>query len=88
MSANSSNGFPVLEGVTVFALPPDGYATDLKNPAAQSALAHFLVFGIAGSLALIALCQRMFTKTFLVKVIYIDNWFMCITWIYRRIFCL
>ncbi|EHA56176.1 hypothetical protein MGG_16009 [Pyricularia oryzae 70-15] len=57
MSANSSNGFPVLEGVTVFALPPDGYATDLKNPAAQSALAHFLVFGIAGSLALIALCQ-------------------------------
>ncbi|KAI6277732.1 hypothetical protein MCOR34_011317 [Pyricularia oryzae] len=85
MSANSSSGFPVLNGVTVFVLPPDGYATDFENPAEQSALAHFLVFGIVGFLAFIALCQRMFTKTFLIKAIHIEDWFMCIAWIFSMV---
>ncbi|KAI6514627.1 hypothetical protein MCOR05_011940, partial [Pyricularia oryzae] len=67
MSANSSTVFPEVDGVTVFVLPPKGYTTDFENPAEQSALAHFLVFGIVGFLAFIALCQRMFTKVYLVK---------------------
>ncbi|KAL8365410.1 hypothetical protein RB595_004286 [Gaeumannomyces hyphopodioides] len=75
-----ANRFPVVDGVTVFIKPPDGYVVNFSNPQRQSALEHYLVFGILGPLAFVALCQRIYTKIFLGAGFKVDDCFMCIAW--------
>lgn len=41
---------------------------------------HYLIFGIMGTLAFIALCQRFYTKMFLSKGLSIDDLFMFLAW--------
>ncbi|EJT71721.1 hypothetical protein GGTG_10975 [Gaeumannomyces tritici R3-111a-1] len=82
MAARESSvaGFPVVNGVTVFIPPPEGYIVDFSNPRRQSALEHYLVAGILGPIALVALCQRIYTKIYLGAGFKVDDWFMCIAW--------
>ena len=65
--------FPVIDGVTVFREPPEGYVVDFANPAQQKVLDHYLVFGIGGPLAFIALLQRYYTKIWLSKGLQVDD---------------
>jgi hypothetical protein len=65
--------FPVTNGVVTVIPPPDGVTVDFDNPRRQSVLAHYLVFGIGGSLALLALLQRYYTKIWLSKGLQIDD---------------
>jgi len=76
--------FPVWNGTTVFRLPPNGtettYVVDFDNPQQQKVLDHYLVFGIGGSLAFVALLQRYYTKMFLSKGLQMDDLFMLLGW--------
>ncbi|OBT81288.1 hypothetical protein VE02_09654 [Pseudogymnoascus sp. 03VT05] len=77
------SGFPVVNGVTVFELPPPGIIPDFNNPRRQHLwLAHYLVFAIGGFLAFLAICQRLYTKLFLTKhrSLQIDDYLMLIGW--------
>ncbi|OBT56378.1 hypothetical protein VE04_03509 [Pseudogymnoascus sp. 24MN13] len=77
------SGFPVVNGVTVFELPPPGIIPDFNNPRRQHLwLAHYLVFAIGGTLAFLAICQRLYTKLFLTKhrSLQIDDYLMLIGW--------
>ncbi|KAH7129265.1 hypothetical protein EDB81DRAFT_907337, partial [Dactylonectria macrodidyma] len=65
--------FPVLDGVEVFRLPPEGYVVDFAHPKQQKVLDHYLIFGIGGPLAFIALLQRYYTKIFLSKGLQVDD---------------
>ncbi|KAH6974239.1 hypothetical protein BKA56DRAFT_645444 [Ilyonectria sp. MPI-CAGE-AT-0026] len=65
--------FPVVDGVEVIRLPPDGYVVDFAHPQQQKVLDHYLVFGIGGPLAFIALLQRYYTKIFLSKGLQVDD---------------
>ncbi|KPM40576.1 hypothetical protein AK830_g6011 [Neonectria ditissima] len=65
--------FPVVDGVEVFRLPPEGYVVDFAHPKQQKVLEHYLIFGIGGPLALIALVQRYYTKMFLSKGLQVDD---------------
>ncbi|KAH7139820.1 hypothetical protein B0J13DRAFT_596808 [Dactylonectria estremocensis] len=65
--------FPVLDGVEVFRLPPEGYIVDFAHPKQQKVLDHYLIFGIGGPLAFIALLQRYYTKIFLSKGLQVDD---------------
>lgn len=65
--------FPKIDGVEVFRLPPEGYVVDFDHPKQQKRLDHFLIFGIGGPLALIALLQRYYTKIFLSKGLQVDD---------------
>lgn len=65
--------FPIHNGVEVLRLPPSNYEVDFDNPKSNKVLEHFLIFGIGGSLALVALCQRFYTKIFLSKGLGIDD---------------
>lgn len=67
------SGFPVTNGVTTVVPPPEGYVVDFDNPQQRMLLQHYLVFGIGGPLALIALCQRYYTKIWLSKGLQIDD---------------
>ncbi|KAI9150599.1 Efflux pump DEP3 [Paramyrothecium foliicola] len=74
------SGFPLYNGVEVLRLPPEGIVPDFDNPRSQKVLEHYLIFGIGGSLATIALCQRYYTKIFLSKGLGIDDVFMFLGW--------
>ncbi|KAI1865317.1 uncharacterized protein JN550_008365 [Neoarthrinium moseri] len=74
------SGFPVTNGVTTFSAPPEGYVVDFDNPQQQKVLEHYLLFGIGGSLAFIALLQRFYTKIYLSKGLHIDDGFMLLGW--------
>lgn len=65
--------FPVTNGVTTFLSPPKGYVVDFEHPQQQSALGHYLVFGILGSLAFLCLIQRLYTKHYLTGPLMIDD---------------
>ncbi|OAA53693.1 Pth11-like protein [Cordyceps fumosorosea ARSEF 2679] len=65
--------FPVVNGVTVLMLPPDGVTPDFDNPRQNHRLQHFLAFGIGGPLALAFLLQRFYTKLYLSKGLQIDD---------------
>ncbi|KAI5458203.1 hypothetical protein BGZ63DRAFT_432708 [Mariannaea sp. PMI_226] len=65
--------FPKIDGVEVFRLPPPGYVVDFAHPQQQKKLDHYLIFGIGGPLALIALLQRYYTKIFLSKGLQVDD---------------
>lgn len=67
------SGYPVVNGVTVLALPPPGVVPDFDHPAQNKRLAHFLVFGLGAPLAFLALCQRFYTKWFLSKGFQLDD---------------
>ncbi|KAK7402585.1 hypothetical protein QQX98_011656 [Neonectria punicea] len=73
--------FPVVDGVEVFRLPPEGYVVDFDHPKQQKVLEHYLIFGIGGPLALIALVQRYYTKIFLSKGLQVDDGFMFLGWL-------
>lgn len=65
--------FPVVNGTTVFRAPPDDYVVNFDNPQQQRVLDHYLVFGIGGPLAFIALIQRYYTKIWLSKGLQVDD---------------
>lgn len=69
------SGFPVVNGVEVLRPPPEDYPyeLDFDNPRQQKTLEHYMVFGVLGSLAFIALCQRYYTKVWLSKGLQVDD---------------
>ncbi|KAK2012360.1 integral membrane protein [Colletotrichum eremochloae] len=58
--------------VAAFPAPP-GVEVDLDHPQQQKVLEHYLIFGIGGTLATIALAQRFYTKIFLSKGLQMDD---------------
>lgn len=65
--------FPVVNGVKVFTQPPEGYVVDFDNPRQQKVVEHYAIFGVFGTLAFIALCQRYYTKIWLSKGLQVDD---------------
>ncbi|KAI8307623.1 Satratoxin biosynthesis SC1 cluster protein 4 [Colletotrichum sp. SAR11_59] len=61
--------------------PPPGVTVDFDHPRQQKVLEHYLIFGIGGTIAFIALCQRFYTKIFLSKGLQIDDAFMFLGWV-------
>ncbi|KAM0323242.1 hypothetical protein ACHAQA_008833 [Verticillium albo-atrum] len=76
-----SSGIPVVNGVEVLVPAPPGYVVDFDNPQRQYVMEHYLIFGILGPLAFIALVQRFYTKMFLAKGLQIDDAFMFLAWV-------
>ncbi|KAI5460206.1 hypothetical protein BGZ63DRAFT_415562 [Mariannaea sp. PMI_226] len=74
-------GFPVTDGVETLLPPPKGYVVNFDNPRQQKDLDHYLVFAIGGTLSLMALGQRFYTKLFLSKGLQLDDGFMFLAWI-------
>jgi len=75
----------MVDGVLVAAYPPEGWVEEygplsLENPMRTMVMEHYLIFGIMGTLAFIALCQRFYTKMFLSKGLAIDDFFMFLAW--------
>ena len=75
----------MVDGVPVAAFPPAGWVEEhgplsLENPVRTMVLEHYLIFGIMGTLAFVALCQRFYTKMFLSKGLAIDDLFMFLAW--------
>jgi hypothetical protein len=64
---------PVVDGVTLLAPAPEGWVVDLENPTRTAVMEHYLIFGIMGGFAFIALCQRYYTKIFLSQGLKIDD---------------
>ncbi|RBQ86279.1 hypothetical protein VDGD_20771 [Verticillium dahliae] len=75
------SGIPVVNGVEVLVPAPPGYVVDFDNPQRQYVMEHYLIFGILGPLAFIALMQRFYTKMFLAKGLQIDDAFMFLAWV-------
>lgn len=71
--------YPVINGVTTFLPPPEGYVVDFDNPQKQDALEHYLVFAILGPFALLCLLQRLYTKYFILGSLKIDDGTLCRT---------
>ncbi|KAK1997952.1 integral membrane protein [Colletotrichum falcatum] len=65
--------------VSPFPAPP-GVVVDFDHPRQQKVLEHYLIFGIGGTLAFVALCQRYYTKIYLSKGLQIDDLFMTLGW--------
>ncbi|KAK1634571.1 integral membrane protein [Colletotrichum phormii] len=65
--------------VSVIPAPP-GVTVDFDHPRQQKVLEHYLLFGIGGTIAFIALCQRFYTKLFLSKGLQVDDAFMFLGW--------
>ncbi|KAK6207902.1 integral membrane protein [Colletotrichum tabaci] len=65
--------------VSVIPAPP-GVEVNFDHPRQQKVLEHYLIFGIGGTLAFIAICQRFYTKLFLSKGLQIDDAFMFLGW--------
>ncbi|KAM0269272.1 hypothetical protein ACHAQH_009778 [Verticillium albo-atrum] len=74
-------GILVVNGVEVLVPAPPGYVVDFDNPERQYVMEHYLIFGILGPLAFIALMQRFYTKIFLAKALQIDDAFMFLAWV-------
>ncbi|KAK0368713.1 integral membrane protein [Colletotrichum limetticola] len=58
--------------VSVIPAPP-GVTVDFDHPRQQKVLEHYLLFGVGGTIAFIALCQRFYTKLFLSKGLQVDD---------------
>ncbi|KAH6646269.1 hypothetical protein BKA67DRAFT_595581 [Truncatella angustata] len=71
--------FPITNGVTTVIGPPAGYKVNFLHPRQQHAVAHYLIFGLMGSLAFTALFQRLYTKMHLSTGLRIDDGRMPIT---------
>ncbi|OBT68143.1 hypothetical protein VE03_01615 [Pseudogymnoascus sp. 23342-1-I1] len=76
------SAYPVVNGVTVLVPPPPGVVPNFDHPRQNEWLAHYLVFGILGPLAFLALLQRFYTKLFLTKSrrLELDDFFMFLGW--------
>ncbi|KAM0331306.1 hypothetical protein ACHAQA_002976 [Verticillium albo-atrum] len=72
--------FPTTNGVQTIVPPPEGYVVDFEHPQQQKVLEHYLIFGILGPLAFVALLQRYYTKIFLSKGLQMDDAFMFLAW--------
>ncbi|KAL4731878.1 hypothetical protein ACLX1H_000873 [Fusarium chlamydosporum] len=72
--------YPVINGVTTFLPPPEGYVVDFDNPQKQDALEHYLVFAILGPFALLCLLQRLYTKYFILGSLKIDDALIVVAW--------
>ncbi|OHF03678.1 integral membrane protein [Colletotrichum orchidophilum] len=59
---------------------PPGVTVDFDHPRQQKVLEHYLLFGIGGTIAFIALCQRFYTKLFLSKGLRVDDILMFLGW--------
>ncbi|KAG9258803.1 uncharacterized protein F5Z01DRAFT_4344 [Emericellopsis atlantica] len=74
----------IVDGEVMFIHPPDDWPTDefsWRDPVRSFVQEHYFIFGVMGSLALIALCQRFYTKAFLSKGLAVDDLFMFFAWI-------
>ncbi|TDZ13380.1 Satratoxin biosynthesis SC1 cluster protein 4 [Colletotrichum spinosum] len=60
--------------------PPPGVTVDFDHPRQQKVLEHYLIFGIGGTIAFVALCQRFYTKIHLSKGLQVDDAFMFLGW--------
>lgn len=60
-------------GVPMAAFPPPGWVVDVENPTRGTVLEHYFCFGILGTIALLALCQRFYVKIFLSKGLELDD---------------
>ena len=60
-------------GIPMLAPAPEGWEVDIENPTRTSVMEHYLIFGIMGSFATIALMQRFYTKVFLSVGLRIDD---------------
>lgn len=65
--------FPTVNGVQVFRLPPPGYEVNFEHPRSNKVMEHYLIFGLMGPLAFVALLQRYYTKIFLSKGLQVDD---------------
>ena len=66
----------IVDGEVMFAHPPPNWPTDefsWRDPVRSFVQEHYFIFGVMGSLALIALCQRFYTKAFLSKGLAVDD---------------
>ncbi|SPJ78313.1 related to monocarboxylate transporter 2 [Fusarium torulosum] len=72
--------YPVPHGVTTFLPPPKDYVVDFDNPQKRDALKHFLIFGFLGSLAILCLAQRLYTKHFIARGLKIDDVLLIFAW--------
>lgn len=75
MSSSSPAAGPpfVVDGVLVMALAPAGYVVNFANPQQHFATEHYAIFGVMGTLATVALAQRLYTKVVLSKGLGIDD---------------
>ena len=62
-----------VDGIPMVMPAPEGWVVNLANPTRQYVLEHYLIFGILGPLAFIALLQRFYVKIFLSKGVQIDD---------------
>ncbi|KAK1598885.1 uncharacterized protein LY79DRAFT_686861 [Colletotrichum navitas] len=58
--------------VSVIPAPP-GVEVNFDHPRQQKVLEHYLIFGIGGTLAFVAMCQRFYTKIVLSKGLQVDD---------------
>jgi hypothetical protein len=65
--------FPITNGVTTYLPAPEGVEVDFENPRSRHALDHYLIFALLGSLALVCLVQRFYTKHYIVGGLKIDD---------------
>ncbi|PNH48803.1 hypothetical protein VD0003_g8326 [Verticillium dahliae] len=65
--------FPVTNGVTTFIPPPDGYEVNFDKPQQQNVVDHYFIFGVLGSVALVCLTQRLYTKQALAGGLQVDD---------------
>lgn len=59
------DNLPITNGVRTMLPAPDGYLVDFEHPLQRKALENYLIFGIGGTLATMALFQRYYTKVYL-----------------------
>ncbi|KXJ93644.1 hypothetical protein Micbo1qcDRAFT_193051 [Microdochium bolleyi] len=72
---------PLVNGVETLLAAPPGYVVNLENPQRSKVIEHYVVCGIGGTLAFLALAQRYYTKIFLLKGLHLDDAFMFLGWV-------
>ncbi|KAK7216828.1 hypothetical protein V2G26_004831 [Clonostachys chloroleuca] len=72
--------FPITNGVTTYLPAPEGVEVDFENPRSRHALDHYLIFALLGSLALVCLVQRFYTKHYIVGGLKIDDYLISLAW--------
>lgn len=68
--------FPVVDGTEVFQKPPLGYQVDFANPTQKdwaTINSSYIAFGIEFTVALMLLCQRLYTAKFVLHKFLVDD---------------
>ncbi|CRK11483.1 hypothetical protein BN1723_001815 [Verticillium longisporum] len=73
--------FPVTNSVTTFIPPPDGYEVNFDKPQQQNVVDHYFIFGVLGSVALVCLTQRLYTKQALAGGLQVDDVLITFAWV-------